>query len=397
MSLKDKYRIDELVSFGKSALRKNDKKGVVVKRKDGKEVPPAPISTEDRILSKTENLDKLKKKNPIIDPKPSQESFSGEIGDYVERPKYSEEELQKALDIDVDELIQRAPKDLPRVISRKAFERLQQLYQTAQSNVENLERLLSAEQAKVSALQTTIEDLTARVAAAEAAKLNAENELTAANQRYATLLIDFQNALTKGIQEGTERVSLQSQLKGLAAEKVTFKEIVVNYQEQLLQSQDRIAELNQNILQLQSEVTQAQRDAIKANQSAAQANSGGGGKIICNELYNQGYLAKEIWIADENFGEWLWETHRTTAIGYTIWARKVVNFMQRKPQYTKYIYKFLKPWTQQMAYQMGVVEKTHPFGWLTMKIGWQFSNLVYIMYGNKFEKVLSRLSRMNNI
>jgi len=403
MGLKDKYRINELISFGKPALRTDDKKGVVVKRKNGKEVKPAAPSVEDRILSKSPVIDKTRKKNPIIIPNEEQESYSGETGDYIERVKYNEQELQKALDIDVDELIKKKPKDLPKVISRKAFERLQGLYQTAQQDLAEVQRLLADEQSKVEGLNSTIEDLSQRVASAEAAQENAENELKAANTRYATLLIDLQNSLTKGIQEGTERVSLESQLRGLQAEKVTFKEVVGNYEKQLLQAQDRIAELNQNILQLQNQVTEAQRDAIKANQSAATAASnsnsggGGGGKIICNELYNQGYLAKEIWIADENFGEWLWENHRTTAIGYTIWARKVVNFMQRKPQYTKYIYKFLKPWTQQMAYQMGVVDKTHPFGWITMKIGWQFSNLVYTMYGNKFEKVLSRLNRINNI
>ena len=401
MGLKDKYRINELISFGKPALRTDDKKGVVVKRKNGKEVKPAQPSVEDRILSKSPVIDKARKKNPIIIPSEEQESYSGETGDYIERVKYNEQELQKALDVDVDELIKKKPKDLPKVISRKAFERLQGLFQQAQKDLAQLQTDLANEQAKVEGLNSTIEDLTERVASAEAAKENSENELKAANTRYATLLIDFQNALSKGIQEGTERVSLESQLRGLQAEKVTFKEVVASYEKQLLQSQDRIAELNQNILNLQNQVTEAQRDAIKANQSAATAasnsNSGGGGKIICNELYNQGYLAKEIWIADENFGEWLWENHRTTAIGYTIWARKVVNFMQRKPQYTKYIYKFLKPWTQQMAYQMGVVDKTHPFGWLTMKIGWQFSNLVYTMYGDRFEKVLSRLNKINNI
>lgn len=118
------------------------------------------------------------------------------------------------------------------------------------------------------------------------------------------------------------------------------------------------------------------------------------GKIICNELYNQGYLSKEIWNADEEFGDWLWENHRTTAIGYTIWARKVVNFMKKNPKYTKHIYKILKPWTIQMAYEMGIVKKTHPLGWLTMKIGWKFSNLIYLLYGKQFESVLKRLDKI---
>jgi hypothetical protein len=379
MSLRDKFRIKELTSFGQQALRK-DKKGIVVKRKDGKEVKPEDVSVEDRILSKTPKLGKLKKKNPIIIPDEKQESYSGEVSDYVERLKYNEEELKKALDVDVDELIKAKPKDLPKIISRKAFERLQGLYQSAQENILNLTNKLKAEESKVSGLETTIADLQARLAAAQASQLNAEQELIASNAKFASLLIDFQNALSKGIQEGTERVSLESQLRGLQAEKITFKEVVGNYEKQLLQSQERIAELNQNILQLQSDVTQAQRDAIRANQSAA---SNSGGKIICNELYKQGYLPEEIWDADERWGAARFITDPKLVVGYQMWARKVVKFMRKNPQWTPTIYFLCKPWTEWMAYDIGVLPKNNLRGQFTQWVGRYFSYFVFDMYGGQ--------------
>tara|TARA_B100000925_G_scaffold289983_1_gene274103 strand:- start:571 stop:1758 length:1188 start_codon:yes stop_codon:yes gene_type:complete len=379
MSLRDKFRIKELTSFGQQALRK-DEKGIVVKRKDGKEVKPKDVSVEDRILSKTPKLGKLKKKNPIIIPDEKQESYSGEVSDYVERLKYNEEELKKALDVDVDELIKAEPKDLPKIISRKAFERLQGLYQSAQENILNLTNKLKAEESKVSGLETTIADLQARLAAAQAAQLNAEQELIASNAKFASLLIDFQNALSKGIQEGTERVSLESQLRGLQAEKITFKEVVGNYEKQLLQSQERIAELNQNILQLQSDVTQAQRDAIRANQSAA---SNSGGKIICNELYKQGYLPEEIWDADERWGAARFITDPKLVVGYQMWARKVVKFMRKNPQWTPTIYFLCKPWTEWMAYDIGVLPKNNLRGQFTQWVGRYFSYFVFDMYGGQ--------------
>ena len=389
MGLQDKYRINELLSFGKPALRTDDKKGVVVKRKNGKEVKPADISQEKRLIAKSSKLDKLSKENPIIIPSEEQESYSGETGDYIERLKYNEEELKKALDVDVDELIKRAPKDLPKVISRKAFSRLQGLYQTAQSDLAKVQTDLANEQAKVAGLETQIEDLTQRVAAAEAAKLNAENELLAANTRYASLLTDFQNALSKGIQEGTERVSLESQLRGLQAEKETFKEIVTNYEQQLLQSQNEIQALNQSILQLQSEVTQAQRDAIRANQASAQsASNSGGGKIICNELYKQGYLPEEIWDADERWGAARFITDPKLVVGYQMWARKVVKFMRKNPKWTPVIYFLCKPWTEWMAYDIGVLPKNNLRGQFTQWVGRYFSYFVFDMYGG--QKLLNK-------
>lgn len=97
--------------------------------------------------------------------------------------------------------------------------------------------------------------------------------------------------------------------------------------------------------------------------------TGGGSKIICNELYRQGYLSEEMWNADEKYGEMMFEKDPKLVIGYQMWARKVVKYMKKNPNNTKMAYWLFKPWTEYMGYKMGVVEKPTLKGRFTNWIG----------------------------
>ena len=112
-------------------------------------------------------------------------------------------------------------------------------------------------------------------------------------------------------------------------------------------------------------------------------SGGGGGKIICNELYRQGFLSEEMWNADEKYGEMMFEKDPKLVIGYQMWARKVVKFMKENPNNTKLAYWLFKPWTEYMGYKMGVVEKPTLRGRFTNWIGSQFSYMVFNLYNGK--------------
>ena len=104
-------------------------------------------------------------------------------------------------------------------------------------------------------------------------------------------------------------------------------------------------------------------------------------KIICNELYHQGYLPEHIWDADERWGDKTFITDPKLVIGYQMWARSVVEFMRKKPQYTPAIYFLCKPWTEWMAYDLGVLPKNNLKGQLTQFVGRYFSYAVYDLFG----------------
>lgn len=113
---------------------------------------------------------------------------------------------------------------------------------------------------------------------------------------------------------------------------------------------------------------------------------GFGGKIICGELYRQGFLSEEVWEADQEFGKLLFKTHPRVMLGYTFWARKVVKYMRENPTHTKYLYRVFKPWTEQMAYTMGISNKYNIVGSVTQKIGFVYSLIVYNYYQIKWKR-----------
>tara|TARA_R110001632_G_scaffold48146_3_gene121520 strand:+ start:2081 stop:3172 length:1092 start_codon:yes stop_codon:yes gene_type:complete len=109
----------------------------------------------------------------------------------------------------------------------------------------------------------------------------------------------------------------------------------------------------------------------------------GGSKIICNELYRQGFLTEQMWDADERYGEMMFEKDPKLVIGYQMWARSVVKYMRKNPNNTKMAAWLFKPWTEYMGYKMGVVEKPTLRGRFTNWIGTQFSYAVFNAYNGK--------------
>lgn len=94
-----------------------------------------------------------------------------------------------------------------------------------------------------------------------------------------------------------------------------------------------------------------------------------GGKIICNELYIQGFMSNEIREADERFGDMMSKIDPEAMIGYHYWAVPVVNLMKNSRLFSKLVWAIAKPWSYQMAYEMGSVEKGNLTGKILMNIG----------------------------
>lgn len=351
MSLQNEFRVSELIASGSAVITSQNNEG-----------------------------------NHTFYVKPTNEDFDGETSGYVERPKYNEEELKKAVDVNVDELIPQTPKEQPKVVPQKTYDRLEGLYSGSLGQVRNLDKELNDAEARIQVLTTENENLITQIDVERLLRATAENELDITNDKYVTLIQDFQNALSKGIREGIERVSLEAQLRGLQAEKQTFNELQKQLETQLQTSLARTIDLQNQVTNAQQLLASAQIEASQAQAAAAAAQAAKTNaelantkkkKIICNELYNQGYLPQHIWNADERYGNMMFETHPTLVLGYMMWAKNVVKFMKEKPKYTKWIYKVVKPWTEHMAYEMGELPKDNFIGKLIHNVGKQYCYYVY--------------------
>ena len=98
-----------------------------------------------------------------------------------------------------------------------------------------------------------------------------------------------------------------------------------------------------------------------------------------------------MWDADERYGDMMFEKDPKLVIGYQMWARKVVKYMRKNPNNTKFAYWLFKPWTEYMGYKMGVVKKPTLMGRLTNWIGSKFSYMVFDLYDG--QKLLDKYNQ----
>ena len=141
----------------------------------------------------------------------------GESVGFLEVPKYINKEVEKALDIKVDELV-RSRKDLPDVVLRSIYE-------------EALDTIAS-QSIEIEDLETNVNDLTADLIAMTAdrdtqreLKISAELSLSELENLYISLsdqfkdtVIELQKAVERSTQEAIERVSLEARFEAIKAQ-----------------------------------------------------------------------------------------------------------------------------------------------------------------------------------
>ncbi len=233
MALKDKFRIDELVKKGSKAVRRDTKGHILVNKIDGKEIRPDEKKKEVPFGTKP-----IKKSKPIspklkeelneqqIPIKVEQESYGGETSADLVKPKYNEEELKKAIDVKVDELIKKRKLNKKDYILKSRYDNLQEKYDAAQDEIRELNLQISTLESEIESLKSQLDLALEELDSAKLQQSAAENEAAQTNARYSDLLGDFSTAIIKGTKEGIERVSLAAQVRGLQAQKYTLKELL---------------------------------------------------------------------------------------------------------------------------------------------------------------------------
>jgi hypothetical protein len=118
-------------------------------------------------------------------------------------------------------------------------------------------------------------------------------------------------------------------------------------------------------------------------------------KIICTKLFQIGMLDKDVYIADQEFGQWLNDNHPDVYNGYIAWAQIVVDWMdgngpavnfwvkdKTEQQLklaawaTRWSKEIATPWAEWMAHKMGIKEQTNYTGLVLMSIGAPISKVV---------------------
>jgi hypothetical protein len=91
--------------------------------------------------------------------------------------------------------------------------------------------------------------------------------------------------------------------------------------------------------------------------------------VICSELYRQGLMSYTVFRADQAFGRNLAKNDKYILLGYHFWAKPIVKIMQKSKMVTKIVCVVAKPWSLEMAYEMGAREKGTVVGKILMFVG----------------------------
>ena len=117
---------------------------------------------------------------------------------YIEKPKYIQSELVKAIDTDVDELISAPKKDAPLVVPKPVYDDLYNDYTASVDTLANEVSAHSITTAQVENLRIEVSTLEQTTDSAQLLQSTAENETQVSNDRFTSTLLDFQTALQKG-------------------------------------------------------------------------------------------------------------------------------------------------------------------------------------------------------
>jgi hypothetical protein len=303
----------------------------------------------------------------------------GIVSGKLTKPKYNEVEVIKSIDTNIVELIPVEAPDLPPTILLTSYNQANQLIADLTLQVERLNNVTLDLASKVKELEIVTQSLAVEIDSRDLLLAVSQNQTQQANSKIESSISSLQNSIQKATAESIQRVSLSARNTSLLQENALLGE-------QLTSAQAQIVNLNQTINQINTQLNTNQTQLIAANQQLTNATTKKK-KIICNELYNQGFLPQHIWNADEIYGEMMYEKDPRLVLGYMMWARNVVKYMKAKPQNTKWIYIMVKPWTEHMAYVVGTLPKDNWIGKLIHSVGKQYCYYVYDKQMSKRNKL----------
>ena len=106
-------------------------------------------------------------------------------------------------------------------------------------------------------------------------------------------------------------------------------------------------------------VTNNKGEKIKAKKdnSDAGSNANNSESVLCNYIYELGYLDKDVWILDEQFGDIVASENPVVLEGYHAWAEPMIKWMNTGSILSKiylhaWVIPFTRCWAQHIAHKM---------------------------------------------
>ena len=243
MALENRFRFNELVTQGSKAIVSEDPTTKNHTFVDGSSI----------IVSASQDV-------PY---EHNQGERDGEVTAFIEKPAYTEEELIKAVDVNIDELVKPQAPPRPDVVPRPVYDELENKFQQALLDLE-------AAQQRILSLEGEVAQLTAQLQAAlvendslKTQKAVVDNQFQQSTERYKEQTSKLGTAIIKATKEANERVRLNAQVEGLVAQKDVLRQQLLSLRK-IVSGLEGQVEAGVDALRAQTEAAKAQREAQAA-------------------------------------------------------------------------------------------------------------------------------------
>ncbi|XP_045118636.1 uncharacterized protein LOC123508786 isoform X2 [Portunus trituberculatus] len=113
--------------------------------------------------------------------------------------------------------------------------------------------------------------------------------------------------------------------------------------------------------------------------------------VICTELFAQGQLSWDSYIADAAYGARVAATNPQALRGYQLMASPLVAAMQVSPSLSSLVEVLARPWVRHMEYEEGIAEADDPVGHLMTALGLPLCSAVALLYHHILKAALIAL------
>jgi len=307
----------------------------------------------------------------------------------MQKPKYIKNEVEQSIDVIITELLPVIPPEVPETVLKSVYDALMEERNDLTKEVEKLNNDILKQESIINSLEILNESLQVELDSKDLSLAAAENQAFQANAQVQSTISELQNALQKATSEAIQRVSAFAKNESLKNQVAQLEGQVKTATKQIESLNTTIGQQNGTIAAKDSELGNSRTLNANLQKSLTDAAAKAKGSIICNMMYEQGLMPENIWIADQAYSKLAMKNDTKAILGYHMWARGVVDYLNKNPQYSKYLYGTLvKPWSEHMAYKMGVISNDNLIGNVIHKVGRQYSLLTYSI--NRFNKKYKR-------
>ena len=243
MALDNRFRFDELVKQGSRAIVSED-----------------PVTKNHTFVDGSSIIVSASQDVPY---EHKQGERDGEVTAFIEKPAYTEAELIKAVDVNIDELVKPQAPPRPDVVPRPVYDELENKFQQALLDLEAAQQRILSLEGEVAQLNAQLQATLVENDSLKTQKAVVDNQFQQSTERYKDQTSKLTFAIIKATKEANERVRLNAQVEGLVAQKDVLRQELLSLRK-IVSGLEGQVEAGVEALKAQTDAAKAQREAAAA-------------------------------------------------------------------------------------------------------------------------------------